>query len=381
MIKKKVLIIFGTRPEAIKLAPIIHELKNYKENFTTIICNTGQHKELLDNVLDEFDVLPDITLEVMQKGQSLQMLTSKLISETENIIEKLLPDFLIVHGDTTTAMATALSGFYSKIKICHVEAGLRTNNIYKPFPEEFNRRIVSLCSHFHFAPTENSKQNLISEKIDEKKIFVTGNTVIDALHFTINKITENKNLFEKIKFHIIEHLNFNFEKKKYILITGHRRENFGKGFENICDALIILSTNFPDIEFVYPVHFNPNVHNIVNEKLKNISNIHLVKPFGYQPFSILLKYSYLILTDSGGIQEEAPSLGKPVLLMREETERPEALIAGTVKLVSSNTNLIVDSVTELLKNNELYIKMSKSHNPYGSGDASSKIISILLNEQ
>ncbi len=381
MVIKKILLIFGTRPEAIKLAPLIHEFKNYPQQFNLLVCNTGQHKELLDEVLIQFDIVPNINLMVMQKGQTLNSLTSKIIKEVGEIIEDFKPDYLFVHGDTTTAMASSISGFYSKVKICHVEAGLRTNNINRPFPEEFNRRIISLGSHLHFAPTYTSKNNLINENINENKIFVTGNTVIDALHLTIKKILKNNRLKIKIKQNLQKVLNFDFENKKYVLITGHRRENFGKGFEDICDALITLSNIHKDIEFVYPVHFNPNVKEIVFSKLKEIKNIHLVEPFGYQEFSILLKYSYLILTDSGGIQEEAPSLGKPVLLMRDETERPEALISGTVKLVSSDKQLIINSVSELIINSELYLKMSESHNPYGDGNSSKKIISIILNDK
>ena len=372
--KLKVLIVIGTRPEVIKMLPVICELKNKKKYFETRLCVTGQHKEMLYQTLDQFKIIPDLDLRLMKKDQELHLLTSKIILGLQNELKKKRPDIVLVQGDTTTAMATSIACFYYRIIVGHIEAGLRTNNVLAPFPEEFNRRVVTLCSDIHFAPTKEAKLNLKKEGINKDKIIMTGNTVIDALLNTISYIESDKKLNKSIIDYISKTLDFEWKKSQFVLITLHRRENFGKSLAQICKALVALAKDYPLINFVYPVHLNPNVLGPVHELLSGYSNIYLVKPYGYQHFCILLKHAYIILTDSGGIQEEAPSLGKPVLVMRDETERPEGIKAGTAKLISCNNEKIYKSVSELLNNKRVYKKMSNAHNPYGDGKAAGRII-------
>ena len=373
---KKVLIVFGTRPEAIKMAPLVKEFQKDIENFETRVCVTAQHREMLDQVLSLFQIIPDYDLNIMKPGQDLYDVTSNILLKIKPVLEGFNPDVVLVHGDTATTFATILAAYYQKIKIGHVEAGLRTGNLYSPWPEEGNRRLTSVLTDYHFSPTETSKQNLLNEGVNKSKIIVTGNTVIDALWFVVKRIKSDESLRLKIENKIFQS-GFHGLNSKFILVTGHRRENFGQGFVNICEALKVLAINNPDINILYPVHLNPNVRKPVNELLSSVSNIKLVEPFQYEEFIYLMSKSYLILTDSGGIQEEAPSLGKPVLVMRDTTERPEAVEAGTVKLVGSNQDNIVKEVQKLLNNNSEYQNMSKAHNPYGDGNASKKIINIL----
>ncbi len=368
--KKRVIIIFGTRPEAIKMAPLIKELKKFPEIFETKVCVTGQHREMLDQVLDFFDIRPDYDLNIMKKNQNLFELTSKIIQYLRPILISFKPDYLFVHGDTTTTLSASIAGFYSFAKVCHVEAGLRTNDKLSPFPEEINRQITTRISDFHFAPTKLSKKNLINENIDETSIIVTGNTVIDALIQSINIVNENPS---KLILEISEKIG----KKDLILVTGHRRENFGVGFENICKAIKKIAINNPDLIIIYPVHLNPKVSEPVKQLLGKINNIMLINPVNYPDFIWLMNRSKIIITDSGGVQEEAPSLGKPVLVLRETTERPEAVVAGTVILVGTDTEKIF-SVTKKLLNNENEIeRMSKLHNPYGDGFASKRIVQFM----
>ena len=374
MIKKKILLVLCTRPKAIKIGPLYNALKEKKDLFDVKVCLTSQHREMLDQVLNTFDIKPDIDLNLMKKNQNLFDLTSSILSKMKKIFNEIEIDAVIVHGDTTTTLATSLAAFYSSVDIGHVEAGLRTNNLRSPFPEEFNRQVVSKIARWHFSPTQSSKKNLLKEGVNKNDIFVTGNTVIDSLFWTISKIERNKKFYERTINKINKELSFDWFKKKFILVTAHRRENFGNGILNICNSIKELAKNYQDINFVYPVHPNPNVINPVKNILSNIENVHLIKPLDYESFTYLMKYSYIILTDSGGIQEEAPSLGKPVLLMRDTTERPEAVIAGTVKLVGSHKNKIKNSVEFLLKNEKAYSKMSKAINPYGNGSACEKII-------
>lgn len=373
----KILIVFGTRPEAIKMATVVNALKPY---FDIKVCITAQHRQMLDQVLDVFNIQPDIDLNVMKADQDLFDVTEKVLKGLKEVFLSENPDLILVHGDTTTAMCAALAAFYMNIPVGHVEAGLRTYDIRSPFPEEFNRQTISKIAEFNFAPTENARNNLISEGVDDSKIYIVGNTVIDALLYAINKINSIDYPL-KVK----EQLPFLRKNKtteiKIILITGHRRENFGEGFKNICEALKKISEMHPNVELVYPVHLNPNVQKPVNEILNDIRNVHLIEPMNYLPFIKLMEASYLILTDSGGIQEEAPSLGKPVLVMRKNTERPEAVKAGTVKLVGTRIDEIVDNVNTLLTNHKIYKMMSESHNPYGDGTSSSKILKILTGER
>jgi len=358
------------------MAPVINSLKHH---FNIKVCITAQHRQMLDQVLDVFDIEADIDLDIMRTDQDLFDVTEKVLKGMKKVFSEENPDLILVHGDTTTAMCSALAAFYSDIPVGHVEAGLRTNNIRSPFPEEFNRQTISKIAKFNFAPTEEAKNNLIKEGVSNNKIFVVGNTVIDALLFAREKI-------DSIEFplQVKEQLPFlrkNFTKQtKIILITGHRRENFGERLKNICEALKRISETHPEVELIYPVHLNPNVQGPVNTILKNIKNVHLIAPMDYLPFIKLMEASYLILTDSGGIQEEAPSLGKPVLVMRENTERPEALKAGTVKLIGTKSEDIVNNVNTLLINEKTYQRMSESHNPYGDGESSSKILEILKKE-
>jgi UDP-N-acetylglucosamine 2-epimerase (non-hydrolysing) len=367
---KKNLIIFGTRPEAIKMAPLVKEfLKN--KNFDTKVCVTSQHREMLDQVLDFFEIIPNYDLDLMKPNQNLFSLTADIITKLKPILEEFKPDFVFVHGDTTTTMAASLASFYAKAKVCHIEAGLRTYNKQSPFPEEVNRSVTGQIADFHFAPTQVSKNNLIKENINKKTILVTGNTVIDALMQSVAKInTINNSEIENLK----NELNFS---KRIILVTGHRRENHGKGFINICNALKQIANKFNDVQIIYPVHLNPNVQKPVYEILGSEQNIKLIAPLAYPAFVWLMNKSTLIITDSGGVQEEAPSLGKPVLVMRETTERPEAVETGTVILVGTNKQKIVDEVTSLLSNADRYAKMSKLHNPYGDGKASKRIVKFI----
>ena len=373
---KKILIIFGTRPEAIKMAPLVKEFQKDVLNFDTKVCVTAQHREMLDQVLDLFQIIPDYDLNIMKPGQDLYDITSNILLKIKPVLEGFNPDVVLVHGDTATTFATSLAAYHQKIKIGHVEAGLRTGDLYSPWPEEGNRRLTGTLTDYHFAPTENSQKNLLNESLDESSIFITGNTVIDALQLVINQIDTDKTLKLKIKKTIVQS-GFKELNSKFILVTGHRRENFGQGFLNICEALKVLAKNNPDINILYPVHLNPNVRKPVNELLSNVENIKLVEPFQYEEFVYLMSQSYLILTDSGGIQEEAPSLGKPVLVMRDTTERPEAVEAGTVKLVGSNRDNIIKEVQNLLNDSIEYQRMSRAHNPYGNGNASNNIVNIL----
>jgi len=372
---KKILIIFGTRPEAIKMAPLIKAFLVDKTRYITKICITAQHREMLDQVLSFFEIIPDYDLDLMKPNQDLYSLTSDIIVSLKPILEDFKPDYVFVHGDTTTTMAASIASFYSGAKVCHIEAGLRTFNKRAPFPEEVNRSVVGKICDFHFAPTPTSKQNLINENVDCKNILVTGNTVIDALHFSINKVN-SKSYFDKE----IELLKSIIDvSKKIILVTGHRRENHGKGFINICKALKQIALKNNEVQIIYPVHLNPNVQKPVYELLRDIENVKLMDPLSYPAFVWLMNQSYIIITDSGGIQEEAPSLGKPVLVMRETTERPEAVFTGTVLLVGTDTKRIVSETTKLLNNIELYNAMNKLHNPYGDGTACQKIVKFISN--
>jgi len=369
----KVLVVFGTRPEAIKMAPVVRALKSKLE---VKVCVTAQHREMLDQVLDLFEIVPDYDLDIMKPGQDLFDVTSNVLSGMKQVLSEEQPDVVLVHGDTTTTMATSMAAFYLNIPVGHVEAGLRTYNIHSPFPEEFNRQITTKITQFHFAPTENARQNLLNEQVMEQQIYVTGNTVIDALFSMVEKARVadySDDILEQIQFLSREKDNL----PRIILVTGHRRENFGQGFEEVCRALRDIALENSDVQIIYPVHLNPNVREPVNRILSNINNIHLVEPMEYLSFIKLMDASYLILTDSGGIQEEAPSLGKPVLVMRDTTERPEAVEAGTVKLVGADEKEIVRVVNQLLTNKKIYKNMSKAHNPYGDGHASQAICDVL----
>ena len=377
---KTILFVFGTRPEAIKMAPILQLISQKNPNFKTKVCVTAQHREMLDQILDLFQITPDFDLDIMKEKQELIGLSAKILVGMRDIYASLSPDAVIVHGDTTTALISAQAAFFSGIPVGHVEAGLRTYDLQAPFPEEFNRQIISKFANWHFAPTLNSKNNLLSEGIKEEKIYVTGNTVIDALLEIRSKINQNEEWTKKLSTQLEGLCKKEIFNKKYILITGHRRENFGEGFFEICHAIARLSKKFKDINFVYPVHLNPKVQKPVNELLASLNNVILIPPQDYDSFIFLLDRCFAVLTDSGGIQEEAPSLGKPVLVMREKTERPEALNAGTVKLVGANKDRIYKGVEELLNDKNLYRKMSEAHNPYGNGKASKKILKILMKD-
>ena len=380
---KKVLLVFGTRPEAIKMAPLV---KKFQENseFQTMVCVTAQHREMLDQVLDIFEIKPDYDLNIMKQGQDLYDITSRVLLGLRDVLDEINPDFVLVHGDTTTSTAAALAAFYKQIPVVHVEAGLRTNNIYSPWPEEMNRRITGRIATYHLAPTELSRQNLLKENVDNQNIIITGNTVIDALLWVVNKIKSDVNLADTLQINIknngydIDRIE---DKRKLVLITGHRRENFGEGFRNICNAIKTLSIKYPDVDFVYPMHLNPNVRKPIaeifgNDKDKS-GNTFFIEPLDYLNFVFLMEKADIILTDSGGIQEEAPSLGKPVLVMRDNTERPEALEAGTVKLVGIDYDKIINEVSQLLDNEEAYNKMSKAVNPYGDGLACERIVNFM----
>ena len=369
---KKILLVFGTRPEAIKMAPLALQLQQQKK-IETRVCVTGQHRQMLDQVLELFNLKPDFDLNLMKSGQTLSDVTSGVLKGLETVFSEWLPDIVLVHGDTATTFAASLAAYYHKIKIGHVEAGLRTGNIYSPWPEEANRKLTGALANYHFAPTQSSYNNLLKENINPEIITITGNTVIDALLKVKEKVETDKKIISDFN----EQFDFLDTSKKMILVTGHRRENFGQGFLNICQALANIAQKYTDVQIVYPVHLNPNVQKPVNELLSGISNIHLIAPQDYLPFVYLMNHSYLILTDSGGIQEEAPSLGKPVLVMRDTTERPEAVDAGTVKLVGTDAATIEESVTALIEDTVLYQQMAEAHNPYGDGLACEKIIQKL----
>ena len=393
--QQKVLLVFGTRPEAIKMAPLVKEFQKYPDHFETIVCVTGQHREMLDQVLDLFDIIPDYDLEIMKSGQDLYDITSRVLVGMRDVLARSKPDLVLVHGDTTTSTATALAAYYQQIEVGHIEAGLRTNNMYSPWPEEGNRQMTGRLANRHFAPTIMAQRNLMDEGISKNKILVTGNTVIDALQLTLTKIHRSS----KVVMDIINTLqtkgiptglvaDWVYRSRKMVLVTGHRRENFGKGFLNICESIKFLAEKYPDVDFVYPVHLNPNVQKPVYEILgKNqvngdvgTKNVFLIDPIDYLPFVYMMDLSYMILTDSGGIQEEAPFLGKPVLVMRDTTERPEALSAGTVKLVGTDSHKIIESVEMLFNEEAIYRKMSQSSNPYGDGKACIRIVQELKKE-
>lgn len=373
MLKKKILIVFGTRPEAIKMAPLALRLKKESEFFETKVCVTGQHRQMLDQVLELFDLVPDFDLNLMKPGQTLTDITCGVLQGLQDVFEQWKPDIVLVHGDTATTFAASLAAYYQQIQVGHVEAGLRTGNIYSPWPEEANRKLTGSLTTYHFAPTKSSYDNLVKENVNPETIIVTGNTVIDALLQVKDKVEQDEDLIQKFE----QEFKFLDKSKKLVLVTGHRRENFGQGFLNICTALANLAKRYSDIQIVYPVHLNPNVQKPVNELLSGIDNIFLIDPQDYLPFVYLMNRSYLILTDSGGIQEEAPSLGKPVLVMRDTTERPEAVEAGTVRLVGTDVSTIETAVSELLEDTSLYNAMADAYNPYGDGTACQQIIDFL----
>jgi UDP-N-acetylglucosamine 2-epimerase (non-hydrolysing) len=375
--EKKIMLVFGTRPEAIKMAPLVHALKSGPSHLRPIVCVTGQHRQMLDQTLSGFDITPDFDLDIMRAGQDLFDVTANVLMGMRDIIDREQPDLLMVHGDTTSCLATSMAGFYKNVPVAHVEAGLRTHDLTAPFPEEFNRQMAGKIAQWHFAPTAASEANLIAEGIAKDRILVTGNTVIDALHWMLQRIDQDAVRRAKLDAQITAHLPFAWQSDRMVLITGHRRENFGDGFLQICGALKSLAQQHPLVHFVYPVHLNPNVQAPVNDILGGLHNVHLIPPLDYEPFVHLLRHAYLILTDSGGIQEEGPSLGKPVLVMRDVTERPEAVAAGTVRLVGANQQQIIQNVNELLVNTKVYQAMAQAHNPYGDGKACQRIVEFL----
>ncbi len=378
------MLVFGTRPEAIKMCPLVKEFQKYPDDFNTIVCVTGQHREMLDQVLKVFGVVPDYDLDIMRQGQDLYDVTSKVLVGMRDVLKEACPDVVLVHGDTTTSTATALAAFYQRIPVGHVEAGLRTRNLYSPWPEEINRQITSRIATYNFAPTPLSRRNLLEEAVDENKILVTGNTVIDALRLVVDRIHSDSGLGKELEDRILEHGydTSRLATRRLVLITGHRRENFGEGFISICDSIMDLGTKYKDVDFVYPMHLNPNVrkpiHQVFGEDLHGLGNIFFIEPLEYLEFVYLMERSAVVLTDSGGIQEEAPGLGKPVLVMRDTTERPEALEAGTVKLVGTDYGKIVGEVSLLLDDKEAYEKMAHSANPYGDGKACERIVKSFL---
>ena len=377
MQKKKIMLVFGTRPEAIKMAPLHHALKSLPSEFETQLCVTAQHRQMLDQVLNIFGITPDFDLNLMRPGQDLCDVTAGVLHGMRDVLQAHRPDALLVHGDTSTALSSAMAAFYLGVPVGHVEAGLRTHDLKAPFPEEFNRQVITKLTRWHFAPTDCSRQNLLAEHVSEKSITVTGNTVIDALFWVLNRINGDVQRAKSIAAFLSAQLKFDWKNQRFVLITGHRRENFGDGFLQICHALEDLAASYPSVQFIYPVHLNPSVQQPVRAILANLPNVHLIAPLDYEPFVYLLQHSHLVLTDSGGIQEEAPSLGKPVLVMRDATERPEAVEAGTVHLVGANRERIVANVSELLDNPASYKAMSRAHNPYGDGKACSRIVSVL----
>lgn len=382
---KTIMLVFGTRPEAIKMCPLVKEFQKYPTFFRTLVCVTGQHREMLDQVLQIFDVTPDYDLNIMKQGQDLYDVTSRVLLGLRDVLKQEQPDIVFVHGDTTTSTAAAIAAFYQQIPVAHVEAGLRTHNIYSPWPEEMNRQITSRIATYNYAPTPLSRQNLLQENVSNDTIIVTGNTVIDALYMVVNKIKQDQQLGEQLEQNIriagydVNRLN---SEKKMVLITGHRRENFGDGFINMCTAIKDLTQKYPDVDFIYPMHLNPNVrkpiHEVFGENLSGLGNMFFIEPLEYLNFVYLMEKCNIVLTDSGGIQEEAPGLGKPVLVMRDTTERPEAVDAGTVKLVGTDYQKIVDNVSRLLDNTEYYNTMSKAVNPYGDGKACERIIKTFI---
>lgn len=382
---KKIMLVFGTRPEAIKMCPLVKEFQKKPEEFETIVCVTGQHREMLDQVLRIFEVQPDYDLNIMKQGQDLYDVTARVLVGMRDVLRECQPDVVLVHGDTTTSTAAALAAFYQQIPVGHVEAGLRTYNIYSPWPEEMNRQITSRIATYDFAPTPLSKTNLLNENVSEDKIFVTGNTVIDALHMVVEKLNTDLDLAKEQE-QVLLTAGYDVKRlgncKRLVLITGHRRENFGEGFISMVTAMKDLSEQYPDVDFVYPMHLNPNVrkpiHEVFGEDLTVYKNFFFIEPLQYLEFVYLMEKSYLVLTDSGGIQEEAPGLGKPVLVMRNTTERPEALDAGTVKLVGTDHDLIVSEVSQLLEDSSYYDKMSKAVNPYGDGLACGRIVQAFI---
>ena len=382
---KKVMLVFGTRPEAIKMAPLVKEFQKLPDKFQTIVCVTGQHREMLDQVLHIFEIVPDYDLNIMKQGQDLYDVTSRVLLGMRDVLKEAQPDVVLVHGDTTTSTAAALAAFYQQVPVGHVEAGLRTHNIYSPWPEEMNRQLTGRIATYHFAPTPLSRQNLLSEGVQENHITVTGNTVIDALYMVVEKIKKDKVLDAELE-SVLKQSGYDVNRlsdgKKLVLITGHRRENFGDGFISMCNAIKALMEKYPEVDFVYPMHLNPNVrkpiHEVFGKDLSGLGNMFFIEPLEYLSFVYLMEKSTIVLTDSGGIQEEAPGLGKPVLVMRDTTERPEALEAGTVKLVGTDYDKIVSEVSVLIENQEYYDKMSKAVNPYGDGEACDRIVHILL---
>ncbi len=378
------MLVFGTRPEAIKMAPLVKAFQKDTDNFQTIVCVTGQHREMLDQVLGIFEITPDYDLNIMKQGQDLYDVTARVLTGLRDVLKESHPDIVLVHGDTTTSMAAALAAFYQQIPVGHVEAGLRTHNIYSPWPEEINRQLTGRIATYHFAPTPLSKRNLLAEGVAEEQIFVTGNSVIDALYWVVDKIKQSTKLQKELE-SVLYKANYDVRRldsgKKLVLITGHRRENFGEGFISMCKAIKTLTEKYPDVDFVYPMHLNPNVrrpiHEVFGEDLSDLSNMFFIEPLEYLSFVYLMEKSTLVLTDSGGIQEEAPGLGKPVLVMRDTTERPEALEAGTVKLVGTDYNKIVREVSLLLDDTAYYEEMSKAVNPYGDGLACKRIMDVL----
>lgn len=381
---KKVMLVFGTRPEAIKMCPLVKEFQKHSSEFETIVCVTGQHREMLDQVLNIFDVTPDYDLNIMKQGQDLYDVTARVLVGMRDILKEVQPDVVLVHGDTTTSTASALAAFYQQIPVGHVEAGLRTHNIYSPWPEEINRQITGRIATYNFAPTPLSKSNLLREAINEDSITVTGNTVIDALYWVVDKIKTDAELQKNLDA-VLDNAGYDVARlsdgKKLVLITGHRRENFGDGFINMCTAIKDLTKKYPEVDFVYPMHLNPNVrkpiHEVFGEDLSNLGNMFFIEPLEYLSFVHLMSKSTIVLTDSGGIQEEAPGLGKPVLVMRDTTERPEALEAGTVKLVGTNYEKIMTEVSRLIDDAEYYDTMSKAVNPYGDGLACERIVNFI----
>ena len=378
---KTIMLVFGTRPEAIKMAPLVKEFQKYPNRFKTIVCVTGQHRQMLDQVLKIFGIKPDYDLDIMRQGQDLYDVTARVLTGMRDVLADAKPDVVLVHGDTTTSTAASLAAFYAQSAVGHVEAGLRTHNIYSPWPEEMNRQITGRIASYHFAPTPLSRANLLAEGIAEDKITITGNTVIDALYHVVNKIKNDENLNEELKQGLVD-AGYDTDRlvdgKKLVLITGHRRENFGDGFISICKAIKMLAAKYPDVDFVYPMHLNPNVrkpiHEVFGKNLDGLGNMFFIEPLEYLAFVYLMEKAHIVLTDSGGIQEEAPGLGKPVLVMRSTTERPEAIKAGTVKLVGTDYGKIVNEVSALLADSEYYAAMSRAVNPYGDGNACKRII-------
>ena len=384
MSNRKIMLVFGTRPEAIKMAPLVKEFQKYPEDFKTIVCVTGQHREMLDQVLEIFEITPDYDLNIMKQGQDLYDVTARVLTGMRDVLKEAKPDVVLVHGDTTTSTAAAIAAFYQQIPVGHVEAGLRTHNIYSPWPEEMNRQMTGRIAEYDFAPTTLSRQNLLDEGVSEDKITVTGNTVIDALYWVVDKIKNDSSLRDQLA-EELKAAGYDTDRlsdgRKLVLITGHRRENFGDGFISICKAIKRLTEKYPDVDFVYPMHLNPNVrkpiHEVFGENLDNLGNMFFIEPLSYLPFVFLMEKSDIVLTDSGGIQEEAPGLGKPVLVMRDTTERPEALEAGTVKLVGTDFDKIVEEVSQLLEDKEYYAAMALATNPYGDGHACERIVKDL----